>query len=259
MINESKYYKRINDLHRQHFTGEVPFYSSAELRPVEKILLSSFTKEAKLLDLACGSGRFSIGAAKMGFNVLGVDITPKTVEAAQTRARSLKLSNASFRIGDMSELDLKDSAFDYVVCPRFSINAISVFSRRLRAVKEMLRVVKPGGKVYIESFNRWYIGRGLIIPAKLYIIDLLRNAQILTKKVMSSEYEGLMPGDLIYPANKVKGATEGYTHLPSVIEIRRWIPRGSSYNFYSIPQMIRPQKFDLFKYFRYSIWLVIEK
>lgn len=242
----------------QHFADEVPFYSTAELRPVEKILLSGFSKGTKLLDLACGSGRFSIGAAKMGFNVLGIDITPQAIVAARTRAGRLKLTNVHFRVGDMTEIDLKSDMFDYVICPRFSINAISVYPRRLQAIKEMIRVVKPGGKVYIESFNRWYLGRGLITPIKLYLIDLFRYIKIWISNINKSEYKGLLPGDLIYPANKIKGAKEGYTHLPSILSIREWVPPDISFKFYSIPQMLKQEKFDLLKYFRYSIWLVIE-
>ncbi|MDD3735132.1 MAG: class I SAM-dependent methyltransferase [Candidatus Pacebacteria bacterium] len=258
MIDNKKYYDRINKLNKVHYAAEVPYYSVAELRPVEIKLLSKLKKGSRILDLACGSGRFSIGAAKLGFKVTGLDVTPEAVKAARARAKRDKLNNVEFVEGDMTDLRFKDSTFDYTFCPRFSINAVATHDQRSKAVKQMLRVTKKSGKVFIESFNKWYLGKGFVGPIKLYVADLKRNFQILLSNITGTEYGGLLPGDVVYPANKVKGAPDGFTHLPTIFEVQSWIPKGIKSQFFSIPQIIDTGKFDLMKYFRYSIWVILK-
>lgn len=61
----------------------------------------------------------------------------------------------------MTNLFFKDKGFDYVFCPRFSINAVATFSQREKAIEEMLRIVKDDGIVFIESFNKFYLAKEL--------------------------------------------------------------------------------------------------
>lgn len=256
---EEDYYQKIKRLNIRHYAAEVSYYLRAELRPVEKAILSQLRHRSTLLDLGCGAGRFSIGASQQGFKITGVDITPEAVGAAKKRLTRLKLKNADFQVGDMTNLQFKNSSFDDVLCPRFSINAVATFTRRKKAVKEMLRVVKPGGKVYIESFNRFYLGMGLHVPIRNMTIDILRKLKIQLCSLVGKKYEGLLPGDMIYPANKVKGAPEGYAHIPTIFELKRLIPKGVNYKIYSIPEILTDKKLDLLKWFRYSLWLILYK
>lgn len=259
MINNRKYYERIKNLNKVHYAAEVPYYSIADLRPVEIKLLTKLKKGAKVLDLACGSGRFSIGAAKLGFNVIGVDITPEAIKAAKNRADKDKLNKVRFLEGDMTNLEFENNTFDYTFCPRFSINAVATFEQRAKAIREMLRVTKEGGTIFIESFNKWYLKSGILNLIKLYLMDSFRAAQILISNIVGYEYKGLLPGDIVYPANKVIGAPEGFAHLPTVFEVQRWIPSDINYKTTSITEIINEGKFDLMKYFRYSIWIIIKK
>ena len=161
ITDENDYYARIKELNVSHYAGEVSYYIQAPLRQVEKKILASISKGSRMLDVGCGSGRFSIGAAQTGYDVTGIDITSEAITAASNKAKNLKLNNIRFLVGDMTNMPFNDNEFDYVFCPRFSINAVATFQRRQRAVQEMMRVVKPGGVVYIESFNRFYLWRGL--------------------------------------------------------------------------------------------------
>lgn len=254
VIDPDQYYKRIKELNVSHYAGEVPYYTRASLREVEKVLLKKLRSNSKVLDLGCGSGRFSLGAAMHGFNVTGVDITPEAISAAQHEARG---TNANFIIGDMTELDFEDETFDYVFCPRFSINAVATLSRRKKAVSEMLRVVNESGLVLIESLNKSYLKNGYLF--RNILRDLFIRIRILMSWLVKKEYSGLLPGDITYRSNKVDGAPDGYAHLPTALELKKLIPERSFYKFYSIPQIVRGRKFDLFKYLRYSIWVVIAK
>jgi len=258
-INQRSYYKKIKELNISHYTGEVAYYTKAPLRMVEKKLLEKINSAAHILDLGCGFGRFSIGAAQLGFDIVGVDITPRAIEAAIRRAKKLNLSNAHFILGDMTHLPFKDRIFDYVFCPRFSINAIATFSQRKKAVEEMLRVVKNGGTVFIESFNKLYLGRGPIFFLRNIVRDIWRYFFMFYVRLRNTEYTGLLSGDIIYKSNKVIGASKGYAHIPTIFELKRLVPKNTKFRFYSIPQITQNKKLDLFKFFRYSVWMVINK
>src|SRR6187397_2103848 len=62
------------------------------------------TKGMKLLDLGCGDGTTAVPAAKLGADVLGVDIARNLVEAGNSRARAMGLTNCRFQEGDASNL-----------------------------------------------------------------------------------------------------------------------------------------------------------
>ena len=66
------------------------------------------TDGLEVLDLGCGDGTTALPAAKLGANVLGVDIASNLVEAGNERARSLGLANVSFHEGDATDLSELD-------------------------------------------------------------------------------------------------------------------------------------------------------
>src|SRR6202162_2339515 len=74
------------------------------------------TKGLKVLDLGCGDGTTALPAAKLGADVLGVDIARNLVEAGARRAKEAGLANCTFQEGDASNLQpLPDRSFDLVV------------------------------------------------------------------------------------------------------------------------------------------------
>ncbi len=258
-INQKEYYHKIKNLNILHYTGEVSYYEKAPLRIAEKAILNRLKPGAIILDLGCGAGRFSLGIAKLGFNVTGIDITPDAINAAFEKSKSLNLKNVKFLVGDMTKLPFEDNAFDYVFCPRFSINAVATFSQRKKAIQEMIRVVKDSGVVFIESFNKLYLGKGPILFFKNIIRDIWKNFLIFFSWLLNKKYKGLLPGDIIYESNKVLGASQGYAHLPTIFELKKLVPKNTKYKFYSIPQIVKNRRKDLYKIFRYSIWVAINK
>src|SRR5258708_30169067 len=74
------------------------------------------TKGLKVLDLGCGDGTTAVPEAKLGADVLGVDIARNLVEAGNRRAKEHGLTNLRFQEGDASALsELADASFDLVV------------------------------------------------------------------------------------------------------------------------------------------------
>src|ERR1700752_1807657 len=74
------------------------------------------TKGLKVLDVGCGDGTTAIPAAKLGADVLGVDISSPLVAAGNRRAKEMGLNNIRFQEGDACDLaGLPDKHFDLVV------------------------------------------------------------------------------------------------------------------------------------------------
>jgi len=115
----------------------------------ELVASLGITKNLNVLDLGCGDGTTAIPEAKLGANVLGVDIATNLVEAGNTRAKKESLDNCSFKEGDATDLnELKDDTFDLVV----SIFGAMFAPKPFDVAKEMVRVTKPGGKIIMGNW-----------------------------------------------------------------------------------------------------------
>lgn len=107
------------------------------------------TKDMTILDLGCGDGTTAIPEARLGANVLGVDIARNLVEAGNKRAKAEGLDNCTFREGDAISLDdLDDDSFDLVV----SIFGAMFAPRPYEVAKEMVRVARSGGKIVMGNW-----------------------------------------------------------------------------------------------------------
>jgi SAM-dependent methyltransferase len=107
------------------------------------------TKGLKVLDLGCGDGTTALPAAKLGAEVLGVDIARNLVDAGNRRAKEQGLANLRFQEGDASNLNgLKDSSFDLVVTVFGAMFAPKPFD----VAKEMARVTRPGGRIVMGNW-----------------------------------------------------------------------------------------------------------
>lgn len=98
------------------------------------------SKNLKILDVGCGAGFFSIVLAKKGHQVVGIDLTPDMVEAAQVLAKEEKVSGC-FQIMDAENLKFENECFDVVIAR----NLTWTLPNASRAYHEWCRVLKQGG------------------------------------------------------------------------------------------------------------------
>src|SRR5499426_4048912 len=106
-------------------------------------------KGMKVLDLGCGDGTTALPAAKLGADVLGVDIARNLVEAGNRRAREHGLTNLRFQEGDACNLsELTADTFDLVV----SIFGAMFAPRPFDVAKEMVRVTRAGGRIVMGNW-----------------------------------------------------------------------------------------------------------
>jgi SAM-dependent methyltransferase len=101
----------------------------------------------RVLDVGCGTGVVALTAARIGARVTGSDLTPKLIERAKENSKLTGLDIA-WDVGDAEELPYQDGEFDAVVSQFGHMFA----PRPDVAVREMLRVLKPGGTI---AFSTW--------------------------------------------------------------------------------------------------------
>jgi SAM-dependent methyltransferase len=135
-------------------------------------------KGTAMLDLGCGDGTTAVPAARLGAEVLGVDIAANLLAAGQARAAAEKLDNLRFGQGDASDLSgLEDDRFDLVL----SVFGAMFAPRPEDVAKEMVRVAKPGGRVVMAN---WIAGDPTLVAEVLRI---------------SSSYSPLSPEGFVSP------------------------------------------------------------
>jgi ubiquinone/menaquinone biosynthesis C-methylase UbiE len=106
-------------------------------------------KGLKVLDLGCGDGTTALPAARLGADVLGVDIAKNLIEAGNERAKSEGLTSCTFQEGDATNLhELEDDTFDLVV----SIFGAMFAPKPFDVAKEMVRVTRPGGRIVMGNW-----------------------------------------------------------------------------------------------------------
>ncbi|NJK48493.1 class I SAM-dependent methyltransferase [Candidatus Gracilibacteria bacterium] len=106
----------------------------------------------RVLDVCCGTGASAIPAA-IGVGstgqVLGIDLAESLLKLARNKSQQQGLENIEFRSGDFENLGLPNESFDAVVC----VFGIFFVPDLVTAVRELWRMVRPGGKLAITSWG----------------------------------------------------------------------------------------------------------
>ena len=103
----------------------------------------------RALDLATGTGDIAYALARAGAHVVGLDITPRMIELATAKSRGHQ-GACVFVIGDMIDLPFPDRSFDVVTTGYGLRNVVDL----PRALAEIHRVLKPGGRLCSLDFDR---------------------------------------------------------------------------------------------------------
>jgi ubiquinone/menaquinone biosynthesis C-methylase UbiE len=117
----------------------------------------------QFLDVAAGPGGLSVPAARLGAEVLATDWSPAMIERLEARADHEGLRNVEARVMDCHALDLPDDSFD-VTGSQFGVMLVP---DQARALREMVRVTKPGGRVLLVAYG---------FPAELDFLQIFLGA-----------------------------------------------------------------------------------
>lgn len=129
----------------------------------EALRLVGLEPGQRFLDVAAGTGGLSLPAARLGAQVLATDWSPAMIERFQARVRQEGLSRAEGRVMDCHALDLPDDSFD-VTGSQFGVMLVP---DQPRALREMVRVTRPGGRVLVIAYGS---------PAELEFLQIFIGA-----------------------------------------------------------------------------------
>ena len=124
---------------------------AAIMRPSGEALVKSLaiTPPLRALDLGCGDGTTALPLARLGAEVMGIDIARNLVEAGNRRAAEAGLKHLSFREGDACDLQGVDNhSFDLTM----SIFGAMFAPKPFDVAREMVRVTKPGGRIVMGNW-----------------------------------------------------------------------------------------------------------
>lgn len=179
----------------------------------EEILIKRyFKKKSSVLDMGCGTGRTTIPLSKK-YKVVGVDITPEMIKNAKKIAKSKGLK-IRYEIGDATKLRFKDESFDNALFSNNGWTQIPGRNNRIKALKEIYRVLKPGGYYIFTTHVRKLKGFMFFWLKQWFKLNIL--------KPLGFRVDEIDFGDRFF-ARETSGAQfeqKQYIHIPSINEVR---------------------------------------
>ncbi|MDT4954036.1 MAG: hypothetical protein QOJ02_2174 [Acidobacteriota bacterium] len=101
----------------------------------------------RVLEIGCGTGCDLLQFAKHGAEAVGIDITPEHLRLAKERVGAM----AEVQQAEAVDLPFPDASFDYV----YSHGVLHHIEQPRRAVQEIFRVLRPGGRFNVQVYARW--------------------------------------------------------------------------------------------------------
>lgn len=128
-----------------------------------------------LVDVACGRGGYGVELARrLGATLVGVDFSAVALaQAREVAARHLPAGRADFRLGTLTATGLPSGAADALVCT----DSIQFAQPPLEAVRELRRVLRPGGRLVLTAWQATTPGDPSLQP-RLRDLDLSRDLEV---------------------------------------------------------------------------------
>jgi len=134
---------------KRAWMGGDNFVSSRHLQWVSEALCEAMDVHAadRVLDIACGNGNASLSAGRRGCRVTGIDIVLELLELALERSGTEHV-DPEFLVADAENLPFGRASFDVIL----STFGVMFAPDRRKALSELLRVLKPGGKIGLATW-----------------------------------------------------------------------------------------------------------
>lgn len=148
----------------------------------KSVVLSHLPQDSKgvrVLDAGAGSGRFTIEIARKGFDVVACDYSEAMLGIIRSKLQALNLTNrVLLSRQDITQMTFEDNEFDYICSLRVMVNLDTV-ENEVKALNELVRICRPGGKVVVEFVNSLSIAR--MGPKKESMVPMSTVKGIISK------------------------------------------------------------------------------
>lgn len=147
-------------------------FRGLEFRTTLEYLVKHLPRKGHILDAGGGPGRYTIELARRGYDVTLLDITPKLLDIARTQIARRRVQSRVKGIDLGSVVDLSvygPRSFDAVACLGGVLSHVTKAPDRDRAVRELVRVAKPGSPIFVSVIGRLAtLPRQIDMPRKVY-------------------------------------------------------------------------------------------
>lgn len=197
----------------------------SRLRFTLEMIESRVARGSKILDVGCGTGHLAGELMRRGYQAWGVDLSEGMVRFAQEHYGADR-----FQVGDIERIPFPDNTFDGIVC----LGVVEYLSRDEEALREMWRVLKPGGVAVITTPNAlcpfWYFDRGLLKARILArpLLRMVRKSLTASKDLPTVTHRRFFPGRWGKLMRSVGLKTEEkICHSWGAYSLERFFPQGA--------------------------------
>jgi ubiquinone/menaquinone biosynthesis C-methylase UbiE len=181
---ETERLKRIYEKQAPRYDRSIAFWEKLLFRDGRQWVCSR--AQGEVLEVAIGTGR-NLTFYPAGVRLTGIDLSPAMLERARERAGELGME-VDLREGDAQDLPFPGGSFDTVVC---TLSLCNVPDDR-RAVAEMKRVLRPGGRLLLLDHIRAASGLGRAVQKALEFVWVrLEGEHLLRRPLEHAKAEGL--------------------------------------------------------------------
>ncbi|MFD1643092.1 class I SAM-dependent methyltransferase [Halohasta litorea] len=147
----------------------------------------------RILEVACGTGRFTVMMAQQGADIIGLDISPAMLSQGRQKAKEVGVDDhVEFMRGDAARLPFPDDHFDAVFAMRF----FHLADRPVTFLRELRRVSK--GEVFFDTFNlgstrviyNWLLPMGSRLYSRRDVESLLADSEL---ELRSESHDFILP------------------------------------------------------------------
>jgi SAM-dependent methyltransferase len=115
-----------------------------------------FEKPGRLIDLGCGTGRLCVHLAQKGFDCVGVDLSDEMLAKAKQNGDAAGAPVEWLNANLVELAGVPDGGFDCAACLFSTLGMIRGADNRAAVVRQVFRVLRPGGRFVLHVHNRWF-------------------------------------------------------------------------------------------------------
>ena len=164
-------------------------YHKLEFDTTLHFLKKYFPKKGLILDAGGGPGRYTIELAKLGYDIVLLDLTPELLRIAKRKIKKEKVQNKVKQIIQGSIVDLsmfKNNTFDTVICLGGALSHIVNKEQREKAIDELVRVAKRGAPIFISVIGRL----AALVTELVYFPEEIEIKKVFQKVRDTGDYQG---------------------------------------------------------------------